>query len=201
MRLPDPYVDSNAPGFSTARLGDVDPYIRDDMSDGSVLRTKVAAQYWTLDLSYPDLTEQEYNILISALAEAKRTSSTVDVLLPQYERYNVQGDASTAIVADGSSGSTVVISAVTALTGLPKPGDLFKLSNHPKVYKITKVVNNSSSWSLSLYPALATTTHNAKPVFNNILFSTTLEGDNLPIEDVTLEGFYKGINISLREVW
>lgn len=199
MRLPDPYVDSNAPGFSSARLGDVDPYIRDDMSNGAVLRTKVAAQYWTLDLTYPDLTEQEFTIINTAVAEAKRTSSALEVLLPQYERYNVTGDATTATVVDGSSGSSVTILDVEALTGLPKVGDLFKLSNHPKVYKITSVTDNTTDWVLNLYPALATTTFNAKPVFNNVLFKTTLEVDSLPVEDVTLEGFYKGVTIALRE--
>lgn len=199
MRLPDPYVDNAAPGFSSAKLTDVDPYIRDDMSNGSVLKTKVAAQYWKLDLDYPDLTEDEFRILQSAVAEAKRQNSTIDVLLPQYEQYHVQGDVSTANVVDGSSGSQVTITDVNLLIGNPRVGDLFKLSNHSKVYKIVSTDIQPGTWIISLYPNLAVTTAAATPVFNNILFETTLASDTLPIEDVSVDGFYRGVGLALRE--
>lgn len=199
MRLPDPYVDHAAPGFSAAKLVDIDPYITDPMPNGTVLRTKVASQYWTLDLDYPDLTEDEFRIIYSALAEAKRQSDTIDVLLPQYEQYHVQGDTTTASVDDGSAGSEVTIQNVNALTGSPRVGSLFKLSNHSKVYKITAVDIQPGTWKLSLYPNLAVTTASATPVFNNVLFEMTLGKDSLPAEDVSVDGFYRGVSISLRE--
>jgi hypothetical protein len=199
MRLPDPYVDLAAPGFSSAKLVDVDPYITDTMPNGTVLRTKVASQYWTLDLSYPDLTEDEFRIVQSTIAESKRLSTTIDVLLPQYEQYHVQGDASTANVSNGSNGSEVTITDINALTGTPRIGSLFKLSTHSKVYKITDVVIQSGTWKLSLYPNLAITTLNASPIFNNILLEMTLTNDSLPTEDVSVDGFYRGVTIALRE--
>ncbi len=199
MRLPDPYVDHAAPGFSAAKLVDVDPYITDTMPNGTVLRTKVASQYWSLDLDYPDLTEDEFRIIHAMLGEAKRTSSTIDVLLPQYEQYHVQGDANTASISDGSGGSEVTITDINSLTGTPRVGDLFKLSTHSKVYKITGTDIQSGTWKLSLFPNLAVTTSSAKPVFNNILFEMTLENDALPIEDVSTDGFYRGVSIALRE--
>ena len=199
MRLPDPYVDQSAPGFSSAKLVDIDPYITDTMSNGTVLRTKVASQYWTLDLAYPDLTEDEFRIIHSSLADSKRLGTTVDVLLPQYEQYHVKGDTTTATVVDGSSGSQLTITDINDLTGSPRVGDLFKLSTHSKVYKITDTDIQAGTWVLSLYPNLAVTTLNANPVFNNILFEMTLGKDSLPTEDVSVDGFYPGVSISLRE--
>jgi hypothetical protein len=199
MRLPDPFVDSAAPGFNAAKLLDMDPYITDTMPNGTVLRTKVASQYWTLDLDYPDLTESEFRLLQSSIAESKRVKTTLDVLLPQYEQFHVQGDANTTSIADGAAGSEVVITNITALTGQPLVGDLFKLSNHSKVYKITKTIIVAGTWTLSLYPNLAVTTLAAKPVFNGILFEMTLEKDSLPTEDVSVDGFYRGVSIALRE--
>jgi hypothetical protein len=199
MRLPDPYVDLAAPGFSSAKLVDVDPYITDTMPNGTVLRTKVASQYWTLDLSYPDLTENEFRILYSAIAESKRLSTTIDVLLPQYEQYHVQGDATTANITDGSNGSEVTITDLTSLTGTPRVGSLFKLSTHSKVYRIASIDIQPGFWKLGLFPNLSITTLNAKPIFNNILLEMTLTTDSLPIEDVSVDGFYRGVSISLRE--
>lgn len=200
MRLPDPYTSAAAPGFMSAKLLDVDPYLIDNMPNATVLKTKSAYQYWELELAYPDLTEYEYKILSTALANSKRLSEAIQVLLPQYEKYNVKGDTTTTTIADGQVGSTIEISSVGGLIGRPNVGDLFKLSSGHKVYKIVEVTVAANSWQLGIYPQLEKPTNNSKPIFNNILFNTELTNQTLPVEDVSLDGFYRGVSLSLREV-
>lgn len=200
MRLPDPYTNSLAPGFNAAKLGDIDPHLVDEMPNGTVLKLKSAAQYWTLDLEYPDLTEEEYQILITALAQAKNIGDTIDVLLPQYEKYRVQGDTNSLVIAPGQSGNWVTIENTSILTGSPYIGDLLQFTNHSKVYKILAITKLATTWNIQLYPNLAKETEaGTKPIFNSILFNTTLVTDNLPTEDPSIDGFYRGVTLALRE--
>lgn len=202
MRLPDPFTSSEAPGFNQARLTEIDPQIKDALPDGSVLRVSTAAQIWLLELSYPDLFKSEFDVLIGSIAEAKRLKENLEILLPQYEVYNVTGDATTATIVSGQQGSQLEISNTGSLSGVPKVNDLFQLSSHNKVYKITNVEVDSGTgnWTLSLYPdLLVTTTGTEKPKFNNILFSMTLEEDNLPEDNPSVDLMYRGVTLLLRE--
>ncbi|ATW62657.1 hypothetical protein [Salmonella phage SP-3] len=86
------------------------------------------------------------------------------------------------------------------LTGTPKPGDLFKLSNHPKVYKITSFNKSGNTWSINLYPDLFITTTGAeKPVFNGILFRTKLMNGDAFGSTLNNNGTYSNISLNLRE--
>lgn len=202
MRLPDPFVDNIAPGFTGARLTDTDPIIYDELPDGSVLRVRVASQYWGLELTYPELFYQEYAYMSSFLAEAKRTSNPIEVLLPQYENFRVRGDQTALTIASGQKGSEIVIGNMSAVTGRPYIGDLFKLSGGSKVYKITTVTEDSGTdtMTLGLYPDLAhTTVFQETPIFNGVLFEMTLQDDNLPDDDPDVDGLYRGFVILLRE--
>lgn len=202
MRLPDPFTDAAAAGFSTAVLREVDPQLQDDMPNGSVLRTNSAAPYWTLDLSYPDLFYEEFALLYGTLAESKRLNENIEILLPQYEKYRVTGDTTATRIASGFAGSEIVISNYSALTGRPNLNDLFQLTGSTKVYKISKVEidNTQDTLTLGLYPRLSkTTTGTEKPVFNNILFSMVLADATLPAEDPSTDGLYRGVELSLRE--
>ncbi|EJB4242421.1 hypothetical protein MT068_001512 [Salmonella enterica] len=202
MRLPDPYTNPeySGLGFESVNLVDNDPMIRDELPNGKVVEVKVSAQYWGINISYPDLFPDEYAFLDSKILEYKRTGGYLEVLLPQYEAFRVRGDASKATIPAGQKGSQITLNTNGVLVGTPKVGDLFKLSNHPKVYKITNFTRSGNTWGLSLYPDLfITTTGSEKPVFNGILFRTKLmNGDSL---GATLNntGTYSGISLSLRE--
>ncbi|CAM0005999.1 distal tail protein [Vibrio phage D239] len=202
MRLPDPFTDAAAAGFSTAVLKEVDPQLQDDMPDGTVLRTNSAAPYWTLNISYPDLFDEEFALLLGTLAEAKRLNENIEILLPQYEKYRVTGDTNATNIASGASGSEIVISNYSALSGRPYLNDLFQMTGGTKVYKISKVTidTQADTMTLGLYPRLTkVTVGTEKPIFNNILFSMVLADGNLPMEDPSTDGMYRGVEIALRE--
>lgn len=201
MRLPDPFTSSVAPGFNSAVLGDVDPQIQDPMSDGSVLRVNTASQYWTISLAYPDLTRDEFDFLVGALAEAKRLREDIQILLPQYETFSVSGDTAATTIAQGQTGTQITIAGTEGLTGRPRINSLFKLSGCTKIYKITSFTDLGSSWTLGLYPDLVETTDGTeKPQFNGILFNVVLVEPNLPSEDPSVEDLlYRGVALDFRE--
>lgn len=201
MRLPDPYTNPDlCPGFETATLIDNDPMIRDEMPNGSVLEVKTASQYWGINITMPDLFPEEFYFLDAFISEYKRTGGYIEVLLPQYENFRVTGNITATTIASGQNGSTLHINNTGGLAGVPKPGDLFKLSTHAKVYKITTVTTTATTMTLTLYPDLAITTSGVdKPVFNGILFRTKLMNGDSFSQELNNNGMYTGITLNLRE--
>lgn len=201
IRLPDPYTNpGEAPGFTNAPLTDNQPIIQDAMPDGRLLQQKSAAQFWSMKISYPELFDMEYRLISSAINEAKRTDDFIEIVLPQHVSYRVQGDESKASIAAGQKGSSLVITNTSGLTGFPYPGDLFKLSTHAKVYKITSVdVSTPNQMTINLYPDLFIDTDGSeKPVFNDIKFQVKLSNRTI-MEDVSVDGLYTGITYDFRE--
>lgn len=202
MRLPDPYTNPELSGlgFESVNLIDNDPVIRDELPNGKVNEVKVSAQYWGINISYPELFPDEYNILDAFILEYKRTGSYIDVILPQYEAFRVRGNTSLVNIPAGQKGSNITMDTKGLLIGTPKPGDLFKLSNHPKVYKITSFNKSGNTWSINLYPDLFITTTGAeKPVFNGILFRTKLMNGDAFGSTLNNNGTYSNISLNLRE--
>ncbi|WAB24926.1 hypothetical protein [Citrobacter phage vB_CfrD-Cit2] len=202
MRLPDPYTNPELSGlgFESVNLIDNDPVIRDELPNGKVNEVKVSAQYWGINISYPELFPDEYSVLDSFILEYKRTGSYIDVILPQYEAFRVRGNTNLVNIPAGQKGSNITMDTKGVLTGIPKPGDLFKLSNHPKVYKITSFNRSGNSWSINVYPDLFVTTTGAeKPVFNGILFRTKLMNGDAFGSTLNNNGTYSGISLNLRE--
>lgn len=202
MRLPDPYTNPELSGlgFESVNLIDNDPVIRDELPNGKVNEVKVSAQYWGINISYPELFPDEYSVLDAFILEYKRTGSYIDVILPQYEAFRVRGNTGLVNIPAGQKGSNITMDTKGLLTGIPKPGDLFKLSNHPKVYKITSFNKSGNTWSINLYPDLFITTTGAeKPVFNGILFRTKLMNGDAFGSTLNNNGTYSGISLNLRE--
>jgi hypothetical protein len=202
MRLPDPYTNPELSGlgFESVNLIDNDPVIRDELPNGKVNEVKVSAQYWGINISYPELFPDEYSVLDAFILEYKRTGDYIDVILPQYEAFRVRGNTNLVNIPAGQKGSNITMDTKGVLTGIPKPGDLFKLSNHPKVYKITSFNKSGNIWSINLYPDLFVTTTGAeKPVFNGILFRTKLMNGDAFGSTLNNNGTYSGISLNLRE--
>lgn len=202
MRLPDPFTHPHLEGlgFEVATIVDNDPIIRDELPNGTVREVKVAAQYFGINITYPELYPNEYTTLDTFILESKRTRSYIDVLLPQYESFRVKGNPSATVIAPGLKGSVLEISNTGYLNGAPQVGDLFKLSTHPKVYKITSFKKESNKWTLGLYPDLRITTNGQeKPIFTGITFRT--KGMNLDTFSASLDanGMYTGLSLNLRE--
>lgn len=203
IRLPDPFTDSSAPGFLSAPLQDNEPVLQEELPNGKVLQiANVSAQYWSTEISYPDLYEDEYRIISSAIYKAKKTGDSIGIVLPQYLSHNVMGEDLDVNIRSGSKGGSVVIEKADLLKGNPKIGDLFQLSTHPKVYKIVGYNRNTTDKTLTLdiYPDLFITTDGTeKPVFNNVIFNMKLVSRDGITENVNANGLYQDISFKFRE--
>lgn len=204
MRLPDPFTHSGvdkAPGFLSAPLVDNEPIIQDILPNGKVSEVKSAAQFWSVDIIYPDLLDSEFRLINSTILKAKSVDDYIEILLPQYEHFHVQGDESTCSIASGQKGTSLVIGNVGQLTGRPYIGDLFKLDTHAKVYKIVDYTDNEDgTWTIDLYPELFITTTGAeKPVFNTVLLQMKLVDRTQLAENYNADGLIEDVGYSFRE--
>ncbi len=200
-RLPDPFTHPGvAPGFLTAPLVDNEPIFQDILPNGKVLELSSSAQYWGCTITYPELLENEFRVIAQAIHKAKNSDGVLQVALPQFLNPRVFGDMTTANIAAGQSGTSVIITDTGSLTGIPYVGDLFKLSGHAKIYKITDVSVSGTTWTLGVYPSLSRDTlATDKPEFNEILFNMKLTNRNSLSENPNADGFYTGVNLQLRE--
>ncbi|AUG85043.1 distal tail protein [Vibrio phage Ceto] len=201
IRLPDPFTHPDeAPGFLKAPLVDNEPILQDELPNGKVLQTKTSAQYWSVDITYPDLYDLEYRLISSTIEEAKRTGDTIEIVLPQYINYRVIGDLTATSIPAGQKGSTIEITGTSNIQGAPYLGDLFKLSTHPKVYKITKFKREADKFILNIYPDLFIETKGTeKPVFNVVPLQVRLVNRTSIEANVNADGMYEGISYSFRE--
>lgn len=200
IRLPDPLSQPGAPGFTSAKLLDNNPIYRERLPGGKIITLESAAQYWGVTLSYEELLPDEYDTILAAILESKSTGKFFSVLLPHKENYNVKGDPSNTIIMAGQEGNRLDISAFN-LTGIPKKGDLIKLTNHcSKVYQIISASKTGSTLSLLLYPNLMKKTlGNEKPIFNNVLFQLALESPDKWDSTFSSEGTYNSFQLELAE--
>lgn len=201
IRLPDPFTHPDeAPGFLKAPLVDNEPIIQDELPNGKVIQVKSSAQFWSVNITYPDLYELEYRVVSTAILEAKRTNQAIELVLPQYTTFRVYGDLPQTKIAAGQKGNTLEITNINGVGGAPYLGDLFKLSTHPKVYKITKYERSGDKIVLGLYPDLfITTTGNELPVFNGVSFQMKQVSRSSTTEDPNADGLYEGVQYSFRE--
>ena len=200
MRLPDPFTDSNAPGFLSVSISDNSTIIQDELPNNEVLQVDTGYQYWGIDITYDKLLPEEYEIIRSFCFKAKATNSTIEVILPQFENYKFQ--LNTYTVKAGLSGSSIVIPNVTTITGQPIVGTVVKLSTHPKVYHVTGYSYNSTTkdYTLSVYPKLAITTTGAETVaLSAVQFTTRFKDVNSITAVLNSDNVYEGFTLQLRE--
>ena len=202
VRLPDPFTHEGAPGFASGDLVSNHPTIQDELTDGSVLQVDNGMQYWGINITYPDLFPEEYGLIISAIEEAKRLRAPIDIMLPQYVTFRVNGNTTSIGVPAGQKGSTLTLVGTDSLMGMPNPGDLVQLGNSTskKVYRITSInLSIANQWTLGVYPDLQITTSGTEyPRFNDILFQTKMLNWN-DVTSINPDGLYTGVSFSFRE--
>ena len=200
MRLPDPFTDSNAPGFLSVSITDNSSIIQDELANNSVLQVDTGSHYWGIEITYDKLLPEEFEIIRSALYKAKSTNSVIEILLPQFENYLFTLDSYT--VKPGLSGSKIIITNVNSINNQPYVGSVVQLSNHPKVYHITGYSYNSTTkeYTLDIYPKLAiTTTSGVTAKLSAILYRTRLADVNQLTAVLTSDNVYDGFTLKFRE--
>lgn len=200
MRLPDPFTDSNAPGFLSVSISDNSSIIQDELPNNDVIQVDTGNQYWGINITYDSLLPEEYDIIRKFCFKAKATNSVIEVLLPQFENYKFVLDSYT--VKAGSSGNTIVITNVNSIKEQPIIGSVIKLSSHPKVYHITDYSYNSvnKEYTIGIYPNLAITTLGSETAqLSAVLFTTRFKDVNQVTATLNSDNTYEGFTLQLRE--
>ena len=200
MRLPDPFTNSNAPGFLSVNITDNSTIIQDELPNNEVLQVDTGYQYWGINITYDQLLPEEFEVIRSFCFKAKSTNSPIEVLLPQYENYKFTLDSYS--VKANLSGDRIIITNVNSIKEQPIVGSVIKLSNHPKVYHITDYSYNSTTkeYTIGIYPRLAvTTTGLEQAVLSAVLFRTRFKDVNSLNSTLNSDNVYEGFTLQLRE--
>ena len=142
------------PGFTSVKFSAKQPVMRSRTNSGRVITRAVAAHSWDIDISYNNITREEFEPVFSFLMAQNGKLNPFLIELPQYLASRDSGFA-----AESALGYTLAVdesSAVPAgrtyfraswprsFSSLPAVGDIFTISdssnsNHTKAYMTTRV--------------------------------------------------------------
>lgn len=205
-RIPDPTTNPKGPGFTQASVLPVYPGMQHVLNSSSVVSVQVGGTYWEISVTFPDMTADEFLPLDIFLAGLQGAFSPFEIQLPQFA--NPKNGALTtplAGVLQAAAGDTLVIYNWDNIGGSIVAGDMLKLSNSNKIYRIlsTSIVVggvNSGVATIKLNFPLAkavTTIDKIQP--NNILFRVKLKSSDVPASNLGSNGLYKGFALGMRE--
>lgn len=147
------------PGFASVKFASNQPTMVSRTNGGRVVTRSQAVQNWTIDISYNPLTRAEFEPINSFLMSKQGRLTPFYVVLPQYNdpqdstfaAYLNTSPSTVQVKAIPNSGATsVLVDGLSAISGSPKPGDLFTVtdpnnSNHVKTYMVTRVETQSDN--------------------------------------------------------
>lgn len=171
----DPY----GPGFVSVKLASNLPVAMNRTNSGRSIQRSLLAHSWSIDITYNQLTRDEFEPINSFLMHRYGQLRPFYVILPQYANSRdttfssyTNPDVSPYYAATFASaetaGTTSFTISLSSSAGSPKPGDIFNVvdtenSNHVKAYSITAVETNADYHGsqpttgqriLHIYPAL-----------------------------------------------
>jgi hypothetical protein len=162
-RLPDPTFGVNdtgvidaagtqGPGFASVRMGSSEDDQVSRTRSGRGVHRSGASQFWTISIKYNPMTREEFDVVDTFLQARKGRRIPFFVVLPQYSKPKLATFATfvtanpmrVALSAAAGSDKITMDASGTPITGLPKPGDFFTITdpgdiNHLKAYKVTRV--------------------------------------------------------------
>lgn len=138
------------PGFASVNFrSQRDTQVARTISGRGVPRSS-GTQYWEIDIKYNPLTRDDFEPVYSFLLSRNGRRSAFYVALPQYASSRSSTFAATAaahpiyLQTAASAGASSITIKHLNMSGSPKPGDMFTLTdptdvNHVKAYRITRV--------------------------------------------------------------
>jgi hypothetical protein len=191
---------SLGPGYASVQLSSEQPTMIDRTNSGRVVARALVGHKWNVQIGYNPMTRAEFEPVYNFLLHKRGRLRPFYVSLPQYRLPQDSSFASfvqsATLTIDGAQTAgvdTFEISSATTLSGAPKPGDLFTItdsadSNHTKAYMVTRVETNAnyqsgdqpstSQYRIHFTPGLQrSTTNGSEVVFNNPLIRVILAQD------------------------
>jgi hypothetical protein len=206
LRLPDPTTNPAGPGFVAVSLQDNKPGLLHELNDGTTVSVSYAGSYFTINISYPELTVAQASSFFPTIAYLTGGFSNFYVQLPQYVNPSTGAWATgnnTLIakgnISIGSRPNEIVIPNWSTRGGDYTAGSMLKFDNSKKLYLVayTSMVGDTKTIGLHcdiLQPGLIPTA-GFEP--NNLRFRVRMVQAALP--QLTAKGVYDAFNISVRE--
>ena len=209
LRLPDPGTVPAGPGFTSISLSDNTPGLIHALNNGGVVSVRFSGSYWTMQVSYHELTLAEATPLLAMLSSVSGGFGKFYVQHPLYvkPKTGAWDESSSSKIALGSismvSGSSnrIQISNWSSRGGNFSVGDMLKFTNSHKIYQVVATSLVANTMMLTLHCDVIETSKIPTAGFepNDIKFRVRLaEGTNLSMQ-FTSRGLYEGFNLSFRE--
>jgi hypothetical protein len=171
-----------SPTPQDASIGSEQNTIVSVTTSGRVQTRQIDGQKFTLTLSYPPMTRQNFAPIKAFIMKQRSRLNTFTIIPPVIS--NAQGVASGTISVDGSvsaGATTCTIDGMTVSTnGILKAGDYFRFSGADKVYMAVEDLDadGSGSGTLTFEPPLRTAvTDDTALVYDNVDFTVRLRND------------------------
>jgi hypothetical protein len=171
-----------SPTPQNASIGSEQNTIVSVTTSGRVQTRQIDGQKFTLTLSYPPMTRQNFAPIKAFIMKQRSRLNTFTIIPPVIS--NAQGVASGTISVDGSvsaGATTCTIDGMTLSTnGILKAGDYFRFSGAEKVYMAVEDLDadGTGSGTLTFEPPLRTAvTDDTALVYDNVDFTVRLRND------------------------
>jgi hypothetical protein len=171
-----------SPVAQDASIGSEQNTIVSVTTSGRVQTRQIDGQKFTLTLSYPPMTRQNFAPIKAFIMKQRARLNTFTIIPPVIS--NAQGVATGTISVDGaiSAGATTcTIDGMTSSTNeILKAGDYFRFSGADKVYMAVEDLDadGSGSGTLTFEPPLRTAvTDDTALVYDNVDFTVRLRND------------------------
>jgi hypothetical protein len=171
-----------SPTPQNASIGSEQNTIVSVTTSGRVQTRQIDGQKFTLTLSYPPMTRQNFAPIKAFIMKQRARLNTFTIIPPVVS--NAQGVASGTISVDGSvsaGATTCTIDGMTVSTnGILKAGDYFRFSGADKVYMAVEDLDadGTGSGTLTFEPPLRTAvTDDTALVYDNVDFTVRLRND------------------------
>lgn len=206
LRLPDPTTTPAGPGFVAQMLQPVKTGLLHDLNNGGTVAVEYAGGYFTIDISYPELTVDEGNSFFPMLAYLTGGFTNFYVQLPTHVNPKTGAwDVSTAslraegAITLGVRDNEIVIPAWNTRGGNLSVGDAIKFTNSNKIYLVSYISQVAETVTIGLNCSILEKqkipTAGLEP--NDIKFRVRMGNVQLP--RITARGVYEAFSITLKE--
>ena len=134
----------------------------------------IGGQRFAFSAAYPPMTRAEFAPVMGFIMAQRGMAETFTIVLPEVSSSSGSVFGTIYSAAAGSIGDTSI--AVDGFTGTLRAGDVFKFTNHTKVYMATSDV--TSTGTLSFQPSLVSDVpDNLVMIHNNVPFTVRINND------------------------
>lgn len=195
----------SSPGFQSVNFKINTPLLRSISNSGISRRVAMGNQYYTFTVKYPSITAAEVATVQGFIASQLGGYDSFQIVLPKisYTKATQTPSGTPTVTSATAAGAfSVPLNGLGANRTVLKAGDVFKFSNHTKVYVATSDLtsNGSGVGTLNFSGALVTAVTIATTVtLTEVPFTVILDGDAQSY-DVGIGGI-SSLSLDFREAW